>query len=640
MSYVCLIRRSALVAALSMSISVAFAANTTAPVAKTTINVTSVNATHDRFIVTYRSGTTERANHAAVVQNVAAALTRAGVKLAATRTQSTPVTYQRKLGTGAELVRTSRKLSQQEANALMQQLAADPAVLSVQPDVMMHKTAVTPVVPNDPKYATYQWHMRAGDGTMETIGRDTTSFANRGGANVANAWNLADGTGITVAVLDTGITQHSDLDMSLAASGYDFISDAFVSGRADNSRVPGGWDLGDWTTDPVYTDPTTGCVDASQAEDSSWHGTHVAGTIAELTNNNLGFAGVANKARVLPVRVLGHCGGYTSDIADAITWASGGHVDGVPDNTTPVQVVSMSLGGEGSCTADDATGSAIAGAISRGVTVVVAAGNSNSDSAYFSPASCPGVITVASNGITGKRAFYSNYGTGITVSAPGGGGYANDASSGTIVDAGFVWSTINTGTHAPVAEGYGGMAGTSQATPHVSGVVALMASARKTLGLAPLTPAQVRSVLIGTARAFPSKPDQTIGAGIVDAYAAVVKASNPATTDPTAVQLINGTPVTGLTGSASDTLLYALDVPAGARSLNLRTLGGTGDVSLFVKVGTAPALDGSDATYKSVKPGNSESVVISTPTAGTYYIRVVGVADFNKVTLLGSFIAP
>lgn len=636
MSYVCLIRRSALVAALSISMSAAFASNTTVPVAKTTINVTSASALHDRFIVTYRMGTTERANHAAVVQNVAAALTRAGVKLAATRTQSTPVTYQRKLGTGAELVRTSRKLSQQEANALMRQLASDPAVLSVQPDVMMHKTATTPMVPNDPKYAAYQWHMRAGDGTMERIGRDTTSFANRGGANVANAWNLADGSGITVAVLDTGITQHSDLDMSLAASGYDFISDAYVSGRADNARAPGGWDLGDWTTDPIYTDPTTGCVDASQAEDSSWHGTHVSGTIAELTNN-LGMAGVANKARVLPVRVLGHCGGYTSDIADAITWASGGHVDGVPDNTMPVQVISMSLGGGGACSANDVTAQAISGAISRGVTVVVAAGNSNSDVANFTPASCPGVIVVAANGITGKRAFYSNYGTGVTLSSPGGGGYANDASSGTIVDAGFVWSTINTGTHAPVAEGYGGMAGTSQATPHVSGVVALMASARKTLGLVPLTPAQVRSVLISTARAFPSKPDQAVGAGVVDAYAAVIKASNPATTDPAATQLINGTAVTGLMGSASDTLLFALDVPAGARSLSLRTFGGTGDVSLFVKVGTAPALDGSDATYTSVKPGNSESVVISTPIAGTYYIRVVGVADFSKVTVLGSF---
>ncbi len=404
--------------------------------------------------------------------------------------------------------------------------------------------------------------------------------------------------------------------------------------------MPGGWDLGDWTTDPIYTDASTGCKDPSQAGDSSWHGTHVSGTIAELTNNSVGMAGVANKARVLPVRVLGHCGGYTSDIADAVTWASGGHVDGIPDNTNPVQVISMSLGGGGACSASDVTGQAISGAISRGVSVVVAAGNSNANVANYTPASCPGVIAVAVSGITGKRAFYSNYGSGVTLSAPGGGVYANDASSGTQVSAGFVWSTINKGTHEPTTEGYGGMAGTSQATPHVSGVVALMASARMALGMPALTPSQVRSVLISTARAFPSTPDQVIGAGIVDANAAVAKAVAQDTTDPTAVQLVNGTPVSNVSGSAGDGLLYALTVPAGAKNLNLRTMGGTGDVSVFVKAGAAPGVDGSNADYKSVKPGNSESVVIASPAANTWYIRVVGVADFKNVIVVGSYTSP
>ena len=628
MSNACLFRRAALAVALGLALPSAFAAT-----------VSPAKQAHDRFIVTYKPGTAARSSSAVVVQNAAAALTRGGIKLTATRAQSTPVAYQRKLATGSDLVHTNRKLSVAEANAFMQQLAADPNVLAVQPDVMMHKLDDAPVAPNDTLYK-YQWHFRAGDGTPEKIGGDTSSYANLGGVNVAKAWNLADGHGVTVAVIDTGITQHSDLDMSLAASGYDFISDAYVSGRADDSRVAGGWDLGDWTTEAKFTDPTTGCVDPSQAEDSSWHGTHVAGTIAELTGNTTGMAGIANKARVLPVRVLGHCGGYTSDIADAITWASGGHVDGVPDNATPVQVINMSLGGPGACSADDVTGQAIAGAVSRGVTVVVAAGNDNDDTANYSPSSCPGVITVGANGIAGKRTFYSNYGTLVSLSAPGGGVFPNDASSGSQISAGFVWSTINSGVHEPSTETYGGMAGTSQATPHVTGVVALMASARMALSLPALTPAQVRSVLVGTARAFPAKTDQPIGSGILDAYAAVTKAVNPATTDPTATQLINGTPITGVTGAASDTLLYAIDVPAGARGLNLRTLGGTGDVSLYVKAGTAPKLDGSDATYKSVKPGNSESVVVSTPAAGTWYIRVVGVADFSKVSVIGSFVAP
>jgi serine protease len=629
--------RAALAAALLLALPAAHAADALS----TKVNATTLKADTraDRFIITYRAGSAERSNATAAVNGVAAAVTRAGLN-GKTRGAALATTYQRKLGIGADLVRVSRKLSASEATTLMNQLAADPAVLRVEPDVLMHPFVDDPVVPNDPKFATWQWDMRDGDGTYETIGNDTTAYANLGGANVARAWNLADGQGVTVAVLDTGITHHSDLDLSLADLGYDFITDAFVSGRSTDGRVSGGWDLGDWTTDAKYTDPSTGCVDPSVAEDSSWHGTHVSGTIAELTNNGIGTAGVAHNARVLPVRVLGHCGGYTSDIADGITWASGGHVDGVPDNATPVQVISMSLGGQGACAATDVTGQAIAGALSRGVTVVVAAGNENQPVANVTPASCPGVIAVGANGISGKRAFYSNYGSGVSIAAPGGGVFADDASYGQQVYAGVVWSAGNLGAHEPEGEGYIGMAGTSQATPHVAGTVALIASARQALALPALKPQQVRSVLVSTARAFPRKPDQPIGSGILDAYAAVVKAMDPATGTVTAEQLINGTAVPGLVGYAGDSLLFAIDVPAGARGLNLRSYGGTGDVSLFVKRGAVPAADGSDADFRSVKPGNSETVVQAVPTAGTWYVRVVSVQDFANLTVLGGFIAP
>ncbi|QWT20842.1 S8 family serine peptidase [Bacillus sp. NP157] len=629
--------RAALAAALLLALPAVHASD--AIVAKVNATTLKPDTRADRFIVTYRTGSAERSNRTAVVSGISAAASRAGLT-GTTRSAALTTVYQRKLAIGADLVKMSRKLSASEATALMNQIAADPAVLRVQPDVLMHPFVDAPVVPNDPKFATYQWDLRDGDGTYETIGSDTTSYANLGGANVARAWNLADGHGVTVAVLDTGITHHSDLDLSLADAGYDFITDAFVSGRATDGRVSGGWDLGDWTTDAKYTDPSTGCVDPSVAEDSSWHGTHVSGTIAELTNNGIGMAGVANKARVLPVRVLGHCGGYTSDIADGITWASGGHVDGVPDNTTPVQVISMSLGGQGACMADDVTGQAIAGALSRGVTVVVAAGNENQPVANVTPASCPGVIAVGANGISGKRAFYSNYGAGVSIAAPGGGVFADDASYGQQVYAGVVWSAGNQGTHEPTTEGYIGMAGTSQATPHVAGTVALIASARQALSLPALKPQQVRSVLIGSARPFPHKTDQPIGGGILDAYAAVVKAMDPATGTVTAEQLINGTAATALTGYTGDSLVFAIDVPAGARGLSLRSYGGTGDVSLFVKRGTVPAADGSDADYRSVKPGNTESVVQAAPAAGTWYVRVVSVQDFANLSVLGTFIAP
>ncbi len=630
-----------------------FAAGPNAPQA--TFDVSSLRAPtgYDRFIVTWRDGTTQRISASAATQAIGAALSRTAAttsQLRAGKVATTQAVYGRKLATGSDLVRTSRKLSRSEADTLIRQIAADPAVRHVEPDAMMQKiddiraAAVTPVVVDDTYYARYQWHFRPASGEAEKIGSDTTSFANRGGSNVANAWNLADGSGVTVAVLDTGITQHPDIDLSLADAGYDFISDGFVSGRSTDARAPGGWDTGDWTTEDKYLLANGGCIDPSagdQQEDSSWHGTHVSGTIAELSNNATGMAGIAYKAKVLPVRVLGHCGGYTSDIADAIVWASGGHVDGVPDNAHPAQVINMSLGGGGSCASDAVTSDAIASAMSRGTTVVVAAGNSGADAANYSPASCPGALTVAANGIAGKRAYYSNYGSTVALSAPGGGIYANDGSTGATVQAGFIWSAINAGTHEPTTASYGGMAGTSQATPHVSGSVALILSATKAAGLATPTPAAIRTLLTATAQAFPATPDKPIGAGILDAYAAVNKAlgNDPGEPGGDATALANGVALPGQAGRADGVLVYRIDVPAGARSLALRSFGGSGDVSLYVKGGEAASSSVYD--YRSIKPStNNEAVTVARPAAGSWYVTVVGVKDFANVTVQASFTAP
>ncbi|MGC1547601.1 MAG: S8 family serine peptidase, partial [Rhodanobacter sp.] len=500
----------AITTALALAIPAVYAADApTLPATKVSA-ITQTNQSYNRFIVTYRDGSSERSNRNAVMQNVQSAVSRMGLDRAtrsSTGAAIAPLTvsYQRKLAVGADLVRTSRKLSANEATTLMQQIATDPAVLHVEPDVMMRAvrdfrapTTMKPSelisgAPNDPYYAQYQW-----DYNNPT-----------GGANIEQAWSLADGTGITVAVLDTGITEHPDLDTSLADDGYDFISDSFVSGRDTDDRTPGGWDLGDWTT----TEPwLSECTDAQNPpEDSSWHGTHVSGTVGEMTDNGVGMAGVAHNAKVLPIRVLGHCGGYNSDIADAIVWASGGHVDGVPDNQHPAQVINMSLGGGGVCLASDVTGTAIASALSRGTTVVVAAGNSGSDAGLFSPASCPGVIAVGSNGITGKRAFYSNYGATVSIAAPGGGIYPNDGSTGTPTNDGFIWSSLNDGETTPDNPVYGGMAGTSQATPHVAGAVALILSAQQQAGLPVSTPAKLRQLIMSTARPFPVPVDQPLG---------------------------------------------------------------------------------------------------------------------------------
>jgi serine protease len=585
----------------------------------------------DRYIVTYRDGASAQTNAAVSSQAASLALGRITFKAGnGSRVASPSVRDLRRLAIGARVLKLSRKLDATESAAFVASMKADPSVKSIVPDRMLHAVkdirATDAFVPDDPYYLKDQWHLRGPDGTPDT----PDMVPNYGGANVANAWSLADGTGITVAVVDTGITAHPDLDTSLADAGYDFISDPFVSGRADDSRVPGGWDTGDWTTEEPW-------VDSCQPEASSWHGTHVSGTISELTNNTVGVSGVAYRAKVLPVRVLGHCGGYSSDIADGIVWAAGGHVDGVPDNTHPAQIINMSLGGEGACTADDPQSQAIALANARGTVVVVAAGNSAADAVNFSPASCPGAIAVASVGITSKLAFYSNYGSIVAIAAPGGGVYAGDASSGATVTAGFVYQALNAGTTVVGEPTYGGYAGTSQATPHVAGTVALMQSARLASSQPLMTPAQVLAALKQTAHRpkVPTPAATLAGAGIVDAAAAVQLA---VLGDSYTATLANGGLLNGLNSFAGTSAWYQIPVPAGARSLVIRTFGGSGDVTLQVKLGARPSDSSYD--YQSAHAGNAESVVLARPAAGTYFVRVLGVKDAQNLSVQASFIAP
>src|SRR5690242_2698974 len=525
-------------ASIALALSLSAQAATPQDPATTRFDLSSLapGGQYDRFIVTYRDGSTERGNRSAALQGVSAAISRAGLDraMAAGRGAAVRASFQRTLATGADLVRTSRKLGSSEAAALVRQIAADPAVAYVTPDVMLHRIrdlrapdslAPATFTPSDSYYPIYQWHLKAPDGSITYFGD-----ANHGGARVNDAWDLADGTGIVIAVLDTGITRHVDVNTSLGDAGYDFITDAFVSGRPTDDRVPGGWDLGDWTT----TEPwLSECTDADNPpENSSWHGTHVASTAgAELTNNGAGMAGIAFDASVLPVRVLGHCGGYSSDIADAIVWAAGGDVAGVPRNLHPAQVINLSLGGAGRCNPQDVTAKAVAEANKLGATVVVSAGNSGDDAAKYTPAGCPGVITVASTGITSQRAYYSNWGHAVEIAAPGGGVYQDDdPNTGVVSYDGFVWQALNNGTTTPVPMGttYVGFAGTSQAAPHVTGTVALMQAARKELCLPLLKPKQVLKVLQKTAYEpmIQPKGKYSIGAGILDSAAAVEAAVN------------------------------------------------------------------------------------------------------------------
>jgi uncharacterized repeat protein (TIGR01451 family) len=241
----------------------------------------------------------------------------------------------------------------------------------------------------------------------------------------------------------------------------------------------------------------------------------VAGTIGAATNNSTGVAGINWTSKILPVRVLGKCGGYTSDIVDGMSWAAGLAVSGVPANANPAKVLNLSLGGSGACSAT--WQNAINAITAAGATVVVAAGNSNANASGFSPASCTGVISVAAVGKTGGRAYYSNFGTSVKIAAPGGEQYSVNDPNG-------VLSSLNTGATSPGADTYIYYQGTSMATPHVVGIASLMLSVNPSL-----TPAQVLSNIQSTARVFPTSTGSgggdcttsLCGSGIINAAAAV-----------------------------------------------------------------------------------------------------------------------
>jgi serine protease len=360
---------------------------------------------------------------------------------------------------------------------LVAALQANPAVEYAQPNYIYTAQAT----PND-QYYNLQWHYRA--------------------MNLPAAWDITTGAnGPVVAVLDTGWTNHPDL-VGRQVGGYDFITNA-TTGNDGNGRDADPTDTGDGGT---CNGRTSG---------NSWHGTHVAGTIGANTNNTSGVAGVNWQGRLQPVRVLGKCGGSTADIIDAIRWSGGMTVSGVPTNANPAKVINMSLGGySGSpcATSDPATQAAINDVTSRGVVVVVAAGNDNADASKYTPASCNNTITVAATETRNYRSPYSNFGSYIDVAAPGGD-TSIDRNGDGYVDG--VLSTLPNATGTSYS--YSFYQGTSMAAPHVAGLVSLMLAKTPSL-----TPAQVLSKLKSTATALTrTQCRQGCGSGLVHAQKAL-----------------------------------------------------------------------------------------------------------------------
>lgn len=538
-----------LLAALALPAIAAAPAARDAAAALRRATVPAENPNHARVIVKYRQDSglmreaarSARAGSEARVQHAARLSQRLGLALADGHA----------IGPRTQVLH-ARGLRSSE---LVARLQADPDVEYAEVDQRVRIAAA----PNDPLYPggqtsitpeVGQWYLRAPDAAVVAA------------IDAEAAWGITPGSpAIVVAVLDTGVRpDHPDLAGKLLP-GYDFVSEdsqgVFSTANDGDGRDADPSDPGDWVS--AAEDAEAGGVfQGCGATDSSWHGTQTAGLIGAATDNAVGMASVGRNVRVLPVRVLGKCGGYLSDVVAGMRWAAG--LSSVPvANPNPAGIVNLSLGSTGTC-AGTSYESAVSELVAAGVVVVAAAGN-DTGRAVGKPANCAGAIGVGGLRHTGTKVGFSDVGPEISISAPAGN-CVNLFGSCLYP----LLTTTNTGITAPSAHTYssGGndaSIGTSFSAPLVAGTVALMRSANPAL-----TPAQVRIALTSSARAFPStgaEPgtpecvapnggDQfecycttsTCGAGMLSSSAATLAAGSlKAWASPSATDVVAGAPV-------------------------------------------------------------------------------------------------
>ncbi|EIJ34184.1 S8 family peptidase [Thiothrix nivea] len=443
--------------------------------------------------------------------------------------------YGRAMTADTHVIQLPAPMTLQEASDYATVLSSDPAVEYAEPDVLMYPDTV--ITPNDSAF-TNQW-------------QHASPNVYAGADNLPAAWGETSGSAnVVVAVVDSGVINHRDLAPRLvggsaALAGYDFISRATVGNDGDG-RDSNPIDPGDWVG---LEDIATPSYSTCGVRNSSWHGTHVAGTIGAVSNNAQGVAGVDWNARLLIARAMGKCGGYLSDIAEAIRWSAGETINGV-SNPNPAHIINLSLGGSGACgpTYQDAIDAAMA----RGAVLVTTAGNGGTDVSNHRPANCTNVITVTALERDGSRPSFANTGSRVDIAAPGVS----------------ILSTLDGGKTGPANDNaYAYYKGTSVAAPHVSGVLALMlaANSRLTDGSIPSAelPLLLKQKLKASARPFvrgtaSDCTTSTCGTGALDAYRAVMAVKTPPTANAGANQAVQvGASVT-LHGSGAD------NTPAGA----------------------------------------------------------------------------
>ncbi|MET0282283.1 MAG: S8 family serine peptidase [Steroidobacteraceae bacterium] len=479
----------------------------------------------DRVIVKWRASAATGGGNAAEIDALAGRVDR-------------PLRNGRAIGGGMTVMHLAAPQRGAQLAATLARLRADPAVELAEPDGRVYAQAVTP---SDPLFLTSQWYLRSAD--PAAIRADQAWESTRAGA---------PGAGLVVAVVDTGVRpNHPDL-LGKLLPGYDFVSNIAMASDGDK------WDAdptdpGDYLTSEEKAANSTQFGECDVAN-STWHGTKVAGLIGASTDNGLGIAGTAFNARVLPVRVLGKCGGFESDVIAAMYWAAGivppppilalGDINGgkPPANAYPAKIINLSLGGEGACSATYQA--AIKELSAAGVLIVSSAGNDGG--AVTSPASCEGALAVAGLRQSGAKVGYSNLGSEVGIAAPAGNCVLTGPNDPCLY---ALNTTTNHGTGAPQADDYSTpnyqpTFGTSFSSPLVAGTAALMKAVNPAL-----TPALLIARIKESARAFPTEAGipacvspavtpvqnstcncstQVCGAGMLDAGAAVSAAQRPA----------------------------------------------------------------------------------------------------------------
>lgn len=436
--------------------------------------------------------------------------------------------------------------------------------------------------------------------------------------NLPGAWDITRGSSnVVVAVIDTGVLpNHPDLQGKLIG-GYDFISDS-------NTALDGNG---------LDSDPTDPGDQISGKNNSSFHGTHVTGTIAAITDNNQGIASVGWLTRVMPLRVLGRGGdGSDYDIEQAILYAAGlSNSSGTTPSKT-ADIINLSLGGPA---ISNGLQQAIIKAYNKGIIIVSAAGNSNSSVPMY-PASLSEVVSVSAVDINKKRASYSNYGSKISLAAPGGDKLTADVNGDGQPDE--ILSTLGSDKTGSIENIYAYAMGTSMATPHVSGVIALMKAVNDKISPQNLTQLITNGSI--TEDIGDKGRDNDFGYGLLNAQKAVTAASNlssnPIVEVDTPAQLVSS--VTSLNFGLTDTT-QSITLSNGGGNSTLKVRNISQNSGGFLSISSTSSVDTNGlglyvvtVNRNNLSVGTYSAIITITSTANTLTIPVILQVSSTKIS--------